>query len=277
MIKFIGTDLDGTLLNSDCEISNENISIIKKAVDAGIKFAVCSGRTLYSVNDYFSKDLKVDGYQVVLNGAVIVDPKGNKIADNPIDKEIVEAIFNKMEFSNFKVVLDGLNSSYIYYPDDYPLPEFNEIDDHHFLAENFKKLREVNESDDFKIYKVCFNTPPERLPELNKKLESLTSLEVTISRASKDSFEINALDVSKLSALQQISELENIPVTDFMCFGDYGNDLEMIKNVGYGVAMGNAIDLLKKESWKITKTNNDNGVSFMIDRVLKGEFNKNRA
>ncbi|WP_125712801.1 Cof-type HAD-IIB family hydrolase [Companilactobacillus kedongensis] len=274
MIKFIGTDLDGTLLNSYSKISEENIATIQKAVKAGIKYAICSGRTLHSVNGFFSKDLKVPGYRVVLNGAVVVDPDGKKIVDTPMDKEVVEEIFKRVEFSNFKVVLDGLNSSYIYDPNHNFSAYYEGMDRHHLRAEDFTKLREVNKDNDFEIYKVCFSTTPKRLSELKKKIESLVALPVTVSRSGSDYFEVNALDVSKLVALQKISEYENIPITDFMCFGDYGNDLEMIRNVGYGVAMDNAIDLIKDESWTITKNNNDNGVSFMIERVLNGEFDE---
>ncbi|KRK65450.1 HAD superfamily hydrolase [Companilactobacillus tucceti DSM 20183] len=274
MIKFIGTDMDGTLLNSYSKISKENIDSILRAVNSGIKYAICSGRTLHSVNSFFSKDLKIPGYRVVLNGAVVVDPKGKKIVDAPIDKKTVEEIFKRVEFSNFKVVLDGLNSSYIYDPNHNFSAYYEGFDRHHFRAEDFNKLRSVNENENFQIYKVCFSTSPKRLPELKKKLESLASLDVSISRSGSDYFEVNALDVSKLSALQRISEYESIPITEFMCFGDYGNDLEMIKNVGYGVAMDNAIDLVKDESWTITKNNNDNGVSFMIERVLNGDFDE---
>ena len=59
MIEFIGTDLDGTLLNSYSKISSENIQAIRKVVNSGVAFAICSGRTLHSVNKFFEKDLKI--------------------------------------------------------------------------------------------------------------------------------------------------------------------------------------------------------------------------
>ncbi|KEP85411.1 hypothetical protein X278_08540 [Oenococcus oeni IOEB_0205] len=62
-------------------------------------------------------------------------------------------------------------------------------------------------------------------------------------------------------------------MTSFMCFGDYGNDLDMIKEAGYGVAMANAIDKVKDVAWNVTDTNNQDGVATMIRRVLNKEFN----
>jgi len=64
-------------------------------------------------------------------------------------------------------------------------------------------------------------------------------------------------------------------MADFMCFGDYGNDYDMVREVGYGVAMDNAIEKVIEVAWNITKTNNENGVGVMINRVLDGEFERN--
>jgi len=108
MIEFIGTDLDGTLLNSYSKISSKNTQAIRNAVNSGMTFAICSGRTLHSVNKFFENDLKIPGYRVVLNGAVVVDPQGKRIIDRPLDHKIVEEILKRTEFDKFKVVLDGI-------------------------------------------------------------------------------------------------------------------------------------------------------------------------
>lgn len=272
MIKFIGTDLDGTLLNSYSQISEENVAAIKKAVDKGLVYAVCSGRTLHSVKKFFKNDLKIAGYKVVLNGAVVVDPKGEKVVDAPLAHDIVAEILKRSEFSKFKIVLNGLNYTEVYDPTKSWTTYFEGSSRHNLHANSVDDLCKKNDDPDFDIYKVCFSTTPGRLPELRKKLESFASLPITISRSGSDYFEINAQDVTKLAALQKISELEHIPISDFMCFGDYGNDFDMIREVGYGVAMENAIDKVKDVAWKITESNNKNGVAVMIDRVLSGEF-----
>ncbi|GEO57338.1 Cof-type HAD-IIB family hydrolase [Companilactobacillus bobalius] len=273
MIKFIGTDLDGTLLNSYSKISAQNVQAIRDAVNSGIVFAICSGRTLHSVNKFFEKDLKIPGYRVVLNGAVVVDAKGKRIVDQPLDHDVIAEILKRAEFSKFKIVLDGLNDTYIYDPNRHWNTYFEGMGRHHFKAHSVNELMKLNDQKDLNIYKVCFSCPPKRLHELQKKLESFTALPITISRSGSDYFEINGQDVTKLSALQHISEYETIPMTSFMCFGDYGNDLDMIKEAGYGVAMANAIDKVKDVAWNVTDTNNQDGVATMIRRVLNKEFN----
>ncbi|APU71538.1 haloacid dehalogenase [Companilactobacillus crustorum] len=272
MIEFIGTDLDGTLLNSYSKISSTNIQSIRKAVNSGVKFAICSGRTLHSVNKFFENDLKIPGYRVVLNGAVVVDPKGKKIIDQPLDPAIIEEILKRSKFDKFKVALDGLNDVHIYDPNHSWTTYFEGMSRHHIREQSINDLMKINADDNFKIYKVCFSCPPKQLEILQKRLESFTSLPITISRSGNYYFEINGQDITKLSALQSISEFEKIPMLNFMCFGDYGNDLEMIKEVGYGVAMGNAIESVKRVAWRTTETNNKNGVAMMIDQVLNKEF-----
>lgn len=272
MIKFIGTDLDGTLLNSYSKVSAKNVQAIRDAVNSGIVFAICSGRTLHSVNKYFVKDLKVLGYRVVLNGAVVVNANGKMVIDRPLDRDIVAEILKRAEFSKFKIVLDGLNDTYIYDPNHNWNTYFEGMSRHHYKAHSVQDLMKLNNQEDLNIYKVCFSCPPKRLAELQKKLESFTALPITISRSGSNYFEINGQDITKLSALQHISELEKIPMTDFMCFGDYGNDLEMVKEAGYGVAMENAIKNVKDVAWKTTLTNNEDGVAKMIKRVLAKEF-----
>lgn len=272
MIDFIGTDLDGTLLNSYSKISSENTQAIRDAVNSGITFAICSGRTLHSVNKYFENDLKVPGYRVVLNGAVVVDPNGERIIDQPLDHEIIAEILKRTEFDKFKVVLDGLNDVHIYDPNHSWTTYFEGMSRHHFKARSMNDLVKLNEKKNFDIYKVSFSCPPAELHNLQKRLESFTSLPVTISRSGNYYFEINGQDITKLSALQHISEYSKIPMTNFMCFGDYGNDLDMLKEVGYGVAMENAIESVKKVAREVTESNNKNGVATVIKKVLKGDF-----
>lgn len=272
MIEFIGTDLDGTLLNSYSKISSQNTQAIREAVNSGMKFAICSGRTLHSVNKFFENSLKIPGYRVVLNGAVVVDPDGEKIVDQPLDHKIVSEILKRSEFSEFKVVLDGLNDVYIYDPNHSWTTYFEGMSRHHIKAHSIDDLKKLNQRADFNIYKVCFSCSPSKLPALQKRLESFTSLPITISRSGSYYFEINGQDVTKLSALQHISASSGIPIAHFMCFGDYGNDLEMVKGVGYGVAMDNAVDSVKDAAWRVTDSNNKDGVASMIKRVLNKEF-----
>ncbi|WP_300562607.1 HAD family hydrolase [Companilactobacillus sp.] len=267
MISFIGTDLDGTLLNSNKEISQENIRAIRAAVDKGITFAICSGRTLDSVQNFFDA-LQVPGYKVLLNGAVIFDPNNKKISDRPIAKAVVDDLLRSVDGYGFKVVIDGLDSTYVTDPELSDATYFEGVSKRNVLVGSVSELREINDRKDSVVYKVCFSSSEDRVAQLMKKIETFTSMPVVISRSGESYYELNALDCTKLSGLQRISAVSKIPIAEFMCFGDYGNDLEMLRGVGYGVAMDNAMEEVKDVADIITGTNDENGVAQVINRVL---------
>jgi len=65
----------------------------------------------------------------------------------------------------------------------------------------------------------------------------------------------------------------NIPKDRIIAFGDEDNDLEMIDYAGTGVAMGNAIDQLKSIADEITDTNNEDGISRILEERLSLQKN----
>ena len=74
--------------------------------------------------------------------------------------------------------------------------------------------------------------------------------------------------VSKGSAIEKLLEILKIDKKDSICFGDYINDLDMFDTCGYKVAMENACDEIKEKADYVTFSNNDNGVSYFIDKYL---------
>lgn len=80
--------------------------------------------------------------------------------------------------------------------------------------------------------------------------------------------EIISKDITKYTALQKISEIENIDNNNIIAFGDSFNDLDMIQKCGTGVAVSNAIPILKEEADYITLSNDENGVIHFLKNNL---------
>jgi len=72
----------------------------------------------------------------------------------------------------------------------------------------------------------------------------------------------------KFNAITKLSECWNIPISEIVSFGDDYNDIEMIRNSGTGVAMGNAIDEVKQVADAITDTNDNDGVAKYIEEFI---------
>ena len=97
---------------------------------------------------------------------------------------------------------------------------------------------------------------------MNPELEIVSSWD--------DKFEIMKKGSSKGEAVAQLAKYFNLKRDEIMCIGDSENDLSMIEYAGIGVAMGNAIDKVKKSAQYITASNTDSGVAKAIEKfVLK--------
>ena len=95
MIKLLALDMDGTLLNSQKKISQENISAIHKAIKAGVKLVLCTGRPPFGVRPYYELLglAQEDEYVIVDNGCAIhrtsdwavIDSVASKIRSAKVD------------------------------------------------------------------------------------------------------------------------------------------------------------------------------------------------
>jgi len=74
--------------------------------------------------------------------------------------------------------------------------------------------------------------------------------------------------VDKMPGIEVIAEDLGIPLSDITAFGDDYNDLKMIENCGTGIAMKNAVDILKESAKYICESNNDDGAAKWIDANL---------
>lgn len=94
----------------------------------------------------------------------------------------------------------------------------------------------------------------------NPKLSTVVSLAFN--------FELQAKKVSKGNSLEILSNNLGINMKDVVAIGDNYNDLSMFEKVGISVAMGNAEDKIKSSCSIVTKTNDEFGVAYIIDKLL---------
>ena len=73
--------------------------------------------------------------------------------------------------------------------------------------------------------------------------------------------------ISKADALKRACEVLKIPTNDIIAFGDAQNDLQMFKLAGYAVAMGNAVEEVKKIADYVTTTNNEDGIASALEKL----------
>jgi len=270
-IKMLGLDLDGTLFNDERNISSRNLEAIEGAIAQGIIVLPATGRPPKGIPQ---EVLSIPGirYAVTMNGAAVLDLNDNKVLYR--DALETEAVIRILEMlMKYKGLLD------VYYYDQcYTTSKGFKLLDTIDLPENFLKyvkktrtpvddliglVKEKNITAD-KINMIFPNISVRN--EVMKLLKADDSLAVTSSVAAN--VEINAKNANKGEGLRQLGQLLNIKPEEMMACGDADNDYLMIKNVGVGVAMGNAQNSIKEVADYVTLSNEEAGVAYAIEKFI---------
>jgi hypothetical protein len=131
---------------------------------------------------------------------------------------------------------------------------------------HYCRLEEIPQN--IKLPKVLFIDAPERLDKVISSIPSTLKERYTMVKSAPYFFEFLRLEVSKGLAVKLLAERLNIKQQEIISIGDNGNDLSMIEYAGCGVAMGNAIPELKQIANFQTRSNNQNGVAYAIEKLV---------
>lgn len=260
MIKLIATDMDGTLLDENGKLPKDFFPTLKMLNEKNIKFVVASGRpykTLYENFKPYSDDL----YFICDNGSYIVEP-GKEHIVSILNKDIVNSIVRACEkIPNTGLVLCGVNH---YYHKPYPQEIEKEIDKYYLNKKVVSDL--INIDDDiFKVAICDFNGAKENSYEILNPLFS-NSHNVVVSGALW--VDINNKGINKGYAIKKLQHDFDISYYETMVFGDFYNDIEMLKQSHYSFVMENANDDMKPYGNFIAKSNRNNGVLKAINEYV---------
>ena len=260
MIKLIASDMDGTLLNSNNEINEEFFEVFNKLKEKNIIFAAASGRQYYNLVKRFEKIS--DDIMFIAENGTFVAYKGKEILVNSLDREVANQLIKiGRTIDNAYVILCGKKSAYIEERDERLVKETKKYYERYEIVEDLTKVE-----DDILKVTICDFSGSE-FNSNNYYKEYWDKLQVTVS--GERWLDITSKGVNKGVAIEKVQEIFDINPKETMVFGDYLNDLEMMKKAYYSYAMENAHEDLKKVSNFIAKSNNDNGVVETIKEVIK--------
>ena len=258
MIKFIATDMDGTLLNSNNEIHADFYPMFQSLKEKDIIFAAASGRQYYNLLERF-KDIKDDMMFIAENGTFVVY-KGKELIVNSLEKNIAKELIEiGRTIPNSYVILCGKNSAYIESHDERLIKQTAKYYERYKIVENLTSI-----DDDILKVTICDfngseNNSNNYFDEYRDKVQITVSGEIWLDMVAKG--------INKGVAINEIQNLLNIDYKETMVFGDYLNDLEMMSSAYHSYAMANAHDNLKKAARFIAKSNDENGVIQAIKSV----------
>ena len=250
-IEAIILDLDGTLLNDNKNISEDTINFLK-SISKDIKIILASARQFVTIKPYLEQlDLiNKDNYTICFNGSLVVDNLENEIVNYKIDSNIIKNIDS--------FILEN-NIDWTYY-----------LYGYRFLRTDINNIEDIIKND---IYKIVGISSIENINNIRNNLDKyiIDNLEVTSSELNR--IEFVKKGITKVKAIEMLLNKLNIDKSNVIAIGDGDNDIDMIKYVGYGVAMLNSPDKVKNSAKIITKyTNNEDGVYKVIIDILEGKY-----
>lgn len=266
MYKLVALDMDGTLLNSQKEISARNKQAIKDARAQGVHVVLASGRALEGLADYLTElDMTSDADYVLSYNASLVQRVESK---QIIHKQI-------MQGSDAKNIASLARDFGVYVHAFSPTrglitPENNSYTKHESVL-NCMPVTEIdfNELDNGEeIVKVMMVADPDVLSAAIAQLPPFLYEQYTIVQSAPFFLELLNPKSNKGAGVAKLAEHLNIDASEVICMGDAGNDHHMIEYAGLGVAMGNATDDIKALADHITDSNDNDGVAKVIEQLI---------
>lgn len=266
--KIIAVDLDGTLLKSDKTICPDSICDIEAAIKKGIHVVYCTGRALSEIQVYF-KSLPMIRYAICYSGAMVYDCIENKCiyqteVEQTYVKKVIETAKKYNAMVHFLTEKESIvSSSDVTHMNDFHMGVYQDL-----YMKVTRKVRDMEKEGELLGSMIKINIYFRTVEERGKGYEELKHFPLTFAFAEETSLEMTAQGVTKATGLMHLAEYLNIPVSQTAGIGDADNDRDMLRKVGFSVAMGNANDTIKSQCSFTTKDNEHNGAGEAIRYIM---------
>jgi Cof subfamily protein (haloacid dehalogenase superfamily) len=252
----VALDLDGTTLNTSHDLNQTTIDAVRAVAARGVRVVLASGRLPHSIRP-FAQRMGLDGAHLGLNGGVAFDAAGRILHKHLLSLE-------QLAFAHEVLADEGL-SPMVFTPTGIWAPRIT--DDVHLVlsygepdALTYSRIDEI--VDPVKVLAVLDAGDRDRV--LTERVEP----RLHAIRTGPRFFEFMAPGVGKGTALAEVMDDLGIGRDEVMAVGDSENDVGMLEAAGFPVAMGNAVDAVKRVSLVTTGTNADDGVAQALRRYI---------
>ncbi|NHM29461.1 Cof-type HAD-IIB family hydrolase [Neobacillus terrae] len=240
-------DIDGTLLNHDKALPSSTKKAINRLKDLGHELAIATGRAPFMFED-LRNELGIHTY-VSFNGQYVVY-NGTPVYTNPLDKDDLFSLTDYAMSNDNPLIYEHYDNMY------------SNIENHPFIKDGIGSLKISHQP--------IFDPKFYRENEIYQSLLFCTAEEEEAYREKFSRFEFVrwhefSMDVlpkggSKAIGIKSLIQHLNIPMENVYAFGDGLNDIEMLTFVKNSVAMGDAVELVKKAAKYVTKPVDEDGI-----------------
>jgi hypothetical protein len=265
-IKLVVSDLDGTIKDSDQPIHPETIATFAKLNDLDIYFTLASGRSLASLRPY-AEELNIRIPLVLANGCIIQSMDGEIHHREFMPPEVTRKLFE---------ITDRENSDMVIFVDDHLYFKkmttnidriFGRIQDDITEIGTWKEMEDRIES--VNKFMILDWENLDRLDRLEEVFSRELDGKAEYLRTNIHHLEVMPNGVSKATGLQYLCKELGITMGEILAFGDFDNDAEMLKAVGFGAAVENATDNTKSNADLIIGSCAKNGPAVFLNQLIQ--------
>lgn len=264
-MKCFSIDLDGTLLNANHEITEENFATLKYLQEQGHYIIINSGRAIEDILKF--EEIRTLNLPIIsINGTVIYSEKRDILYEAAIPMATYKKLFPVLNELGLGVMVYTNQGGFPFRNPDIQDKSWEEIESM-FANYNYDQ---IFEQENLKIYKVMAVTRPDEIEKINLAKKAVAGkLELSVASSHPINVEFTSVEANKGTALFRYQKHTKISFDEIYAFGDGGNDLEQFKVATTAIAMANAPFEVQKEADIITKTNDENGFTYAVRELLK--------
>jgi Cof subfamily protein (haloacid dehalogenase superfamily) len=271
-IKMVVIDIDGTLLTPEGTITTPSLEAVRATQQAGIVVTLATARRYYNTVK-IANELGLDTQLILYDGAMLVQhPHKTILHMHPLQAKVGQQAVELLVRHKLQPVVHpatGIDEQIWTGPADFDNPWV----DAYFTSAPEQVRRMPFET-------LCTGHPdPIRVvafaseETVNTLLPEVSTLDcrwTITSRGNYGSAELAIMNpsCSKASGVAELAQYLTIPLEQIMAIGDNNNDIEMLRTVGWGVAMGQASEAVKSAARAVTASNWDDGVALAIERYV---------
>ena len=262
MIKMVVTDIDGTIADKDALISPAVRKSISDLSKSGVKVVLATGR-MFRATYPVLEDLNLDTPIISYQGGLVKEYFGEqkilyaKYTDKKLAFEIIEYFRSK----NIHINIYVNDVLFVENDDDYIKKYIENRNIVYTVVDDLKKI-DLNG-----LHKILgIDKDENKIIDVTKELKEIYRDRLYVIRSTPYFCEVSNLEASKASALKFLQKYWGFKNDEVLSIGDQDNDIDMIEAAGVGVAMGNGTPAIKSAADFITKTIDEDGFSYAIER-----------
>ena len=264
--KLIAIDIDGTLVRSDQTISPRTVDTLLRVQEQGVKVCICSGRPAYGIAPH-AETLRLGefgGYVVSYNGGGICNWATKEVIyARTLDPSILPYLcectlrggFHILTYVGDHIVSDVAENQYV---------QFTSMRNKMPVQQVPNFLAEIT----YPISKCMIVGDPEPLSRLEATLALHLKGKAEAYRSEPFFLEVVPEGIDKAKGLATLLAHLGMKREELMAFGDGFNDVSMIEFAGLGVAMGNALEVVKKAAGFVTLSNEADGIAVAVEKFI---------